>query len=62
MASRNDGKDFTMASKDSTTKAHEKESNKKSQGQKTGTERGEATNQKKNQNQAKRPPQGGSSR
>ena len=62
MASRNDGKDFTMASKDtsSSSKAQEKESNKKSPGQKTSSERGTATGQKKNP--GKRPQQGGSSR
>lgn len=63
MASRNDGKDFTMATKDSSSKAQEaqqKESNKKSKGQKTSSERGTATNQKKSP--GKRPQQGGSSR
>jgi hypothetical protein len=63
MASRNDGKDFTMASKDSSSKAPEaqqKESNKKSKGQKTSSERSTATNHKKNP--GKRPQQGGSSR
>lgn len=65
MASRNDGKDFTMASKDSSSssKVQEQESNKKSKeskGQKTSSERGTATSQKKNP--GKRPQQGGSSR
>lgn len=63
MASRNDGKDFTMASKDSSSsgsKAQEQESNKKSKDQKTSGERGTATHQKKNP--GKRPQQGGSSR
>ena len=51
-----------MASKDtsSSSKAQEKESNKNSTGQKTRSERGTATGQKKNP--GKRPQQGGSSR
>ena len=66
MASRNDGKDFTMASKDSSrsggssSKAQEQESNKKSKGQKTSSERGTATDQKKSP--GKRPQPGSSSR